>query len=476
MSQTHHISDIDHVIVLSHEELHEMRTPLNHIIGFSELLSEKAQDEGNLSYVGDLHKVLVAGRQLLALLNQEAPEGLNIGRQPVLKGTPLPPLGQRDPATALVLVVDDDEMNRDVLSRRLEQQGHLVVMAQNGIEAMDAVRANSFDLVLLDVMMPIMDGYQVLEELKKDESLHDLPVIMISAVDNIESVVRCIELGAEDYLMKPFDAPLLKARINASLEKKRAHDREMRLHDQLQGQLKRLQELERLRDDLTHMIIHDLRTPLTSLIAGLQTVPALGHLTDDQLEITEIALSGGETLLSMINSLLDIDKMESGSMTLEYALLNPAELVVSAISQVAQLAVAKDLILDRKIKSDALTFEGDENVLRRILVNLLGNAIKFTPVGGTVTVEVKLSSDKHSLLFSVNDTGEGIPEEAFERIFDKFGQVVSACSRKGTSTGLGLTFCKLAVEAHGGNIAVANGAEHGCVLSFDIPVHQPVHA
>ncbi len=476
MSQTSPISDVNAVLFLSHEDLHKIRTPLNHIIGFSELLSERAQEEGQLSYVGDLHKVLFAGRQLLALLNPEAPEESNSSSQAAPNGISV--LANRDPgsAGALVLVVDDDEMNRDVLSHRLEQQGHTVVMAQNGVEAMAVVRAHSPDLVLLDVMMPLMDGYQVLEEMKKDKSLHDLPVIMISADDNIESVVRCIELGAEDYLMKPFDAPLLKARINASLEKKRAHDREMSLHAQLQAQVKHLQELERLRDDLTHMIIHDLRTPLASLIAGVQTIRVLGRLSEDQLGITEIALSSGETLIAMINGLLDIDKLESGSMELKYALLDPSELVVSAITQVTQLAVAGEIILTRKLDSDASSFEGDEDILRRTLVNLLGNAIKFTPAGGTVTVSVRLSPDKQSLWFSVSDTGEGIPEEAFERIFDKFGQVASGRNTKGTSTGLGLTFCKLAVEAHGGNIAVANAPEHGSILSFDIPLRPPIHA
>lgn len=134
-----------------------------------------------------------------------------------------------------VLVVDDNEMNRDLLSRRLQRQGHTVVVAANGVQAMEKVRSHPFDVVLLDIMMPELNGYEVLEQLKADPALRHIPVIMISALDDIESVVRCIELGAEDYLFKPFNPTLLGARIRACLEKKH-------LRDQEQAYLKKLQE------------------------------------------------------------------------------------------------------------------------------------------------------------------------------------------------------------------------------------------
>ncbi|PJF24003.1 MAG: adenylate/guanylate cyclase domain-containing response regulator, partial [Phototrophicales bacterium] len=130
------------------------------------------------------------------------------------------------PEQGVLLVVDDNEMNRDLLSRRLQRQGHTIVTANNGREAIDKMRSQPFDLVLLDVMMPEMNGYETLEQLKQDPDLRHIPVIMISALDDIESVVRCIELGAEDYLFKPFNPTLLKARIGACLEKKRLRDQE----------------------------------------------------------------------------------------------------------------------------------------------------------------------------------------------------------------------------------------------------------
>jgi class 3 adenylate cyclase len=134
----------------------------------------------------------------------------------------------------MVLVVDDNEMNRDLLSRRLQRQGHQVVNVADGQQALHQIQAQPFDLVLLDVMMPEMNGYQVLEQLKADPNLRHIPVIMISALDDIDSVVRCIELGAEDYLFKPFNPTLLKARIGACLEKKRLRDQEQAMLKQLQ--------------------------------------------------------------------------------------------------------------------------------------------------------------------------------------------------------------------------------------------------
>jgi adenylate cyclase len=138
------------------------------------------------------------------------------------------------PDQGLVLVVDDNEMNRDLLSRRLTRQGHTIVIAEDGLQALEKVRTQPFDLVLLDVMMPGMNGYQVLEHIKADATLRHIPVIMISALDDLDSVVRCIELGAEDYLFKPFNPTLLKARIGACLEKKRLRDQEQAFLRQIQ--------------------------------------------------------------------------------------------------------------------------------------------------------------------------------------------------------------------------------------------------
>jgi len=235
--------------------IHDLRTPLNHIIGYSEMLIEQAQEQGQDDFVPDLQKVHTAGKQLLALINDNFDSiplpatGAAIAGPDEKHPTPIEQEAvardfARGPAAelaseavqGLVLVVDDVENNRDVLSRQLERQGYAVTTAQNGREALEKLRGEIFDLVLLDIMMPEMNGYEVLQRLKADEALRHIPVIMISALSELDSVVRCIGMGADDYLPKPFEPTLLKARIGACLEKKRARDHEQQLSATLHAQ------------------------------------------------------------------------------------------------------------------------------------------------------------------------------------------------------------------------------------------------
>ena len=390
-----------------------------------------------------------------------------------------------------VLIVDDSDANRDLLTRRLEMHGHRITVARDGQEALDTLRSaqgDAFDVLLLDIVMPVLNGYEVLSALKADENLRHLPVIMISALDEMDSVIRCIEMGAEDYLPKPCDPVLLQARLGASLEKKRLRDRERALFAQLNANYQQLKDLEVLRDDLTHMIVHDLRTPLTSLLTGLQTLEFSESLRPDERELLEISVGGGQTLLGMINDLLDVGKMEDGSLTLERHPLDATVLIDKAVGQVRALAVERELTLRCDIAPNLPPFSGDQEKLVRTLVNLLGNAIKFTPPGGNVTVGVReiekdnagdntvndvdktVNNGTDAVLFYVRDTGEGIPPESFERIFQKFGQVENRKAGRKMSTGLGLTFCKLVVEAHGGRIWVESELGKGSTFLFSLPV------
>ena len=366
-----------------------------------------------------------------------------------------------------LLVVDDDRMQRMILSRCLSQQGHTVEAVENGAQALSRLADSAFDAVLLDVKMPDMDGFEVLERIMSQQNLQQIPVIMVSGVEEMGGVVACIEMGAADYLYKPFDPSLLRARIQNCLEKKRFHDREVSLRAQLQDKYNQLSELEKLRDSLTGMIVHDLRTPLTSLLTGLQTVEMVGELNDEQKEIFQLSIDGGEQLLAMINDLLDVSKMEDGSMTLDRQLVAVPALVQGALRQVSSLAHDKEILLLPHLAPDLPPLFLDENKLTRTLVNLLGNAIKFTPVGGAVNVSASKTGEE--CVFSVRDNGEGIPREAFARIFEKFGQVETRQAGRKMSTGLGLTFCKLVVEAHGGRIWVESEIGQGSTFFCALP-------
>jgi signal transduction histidine kinase len=368
--------------------------------------------------------------------------------------------------TGNILVVDDDMVTRMLLTRGLTQQGHTVAQASDGTRALEMLREGSYDAVLLDVEMPGLNGFEVLAQIESDEELRRIPVVMVSGVDEMSSVVRCVEMGAADYLHKPFDAALLRARVDNCLQKKRAHEQEIALRQELEDKYRQLQESERMRDSLTHMIVHDLRTPLTSLLTGMQSIESFGEMNELQREFVDISISGGEKLLAMINDLLDISKMESGEMTLERAEFPASTLAQGALQQIEALALDRNLTLQAHL-APALHIRADEQKLLRVLVNLLGNAVKFTPRKGSI--QLSAHPDGQDVRFSVADTGEGIPPEAFERIFEKFGQVETRQAGRQMSTGLGLTFCKLTVEAHGGRIWVESEPGQGSKFLFTIP-------
>lgn len=451
--------------------LHELRNPLNQIIGCAEMLAEAEEAEKNERFVSDLENIRSAGHRMLSLIEEnftsfednsfEAALAADDGRLSDSE----PRLQQRSEAIpGLLLVVDDDVINRDVLTRRLTRQGHRVHSAGNGPDALRMMKETRFDVVLLDVVMPGgMDGYEVLHHIRAMDPLHHVAVIMISVVSEMQSVVRCIEAGAEDYLAKPFNPTLLKARIGACLERKRGRDRESALFEQLQENYERLQSVERMRNDMRNMIVHDLRTPLSAVILGVDMVQSNGALNESQRELMSVAARSGRALLALVNDLLDVEKMESGAPQLQFEELSPSSIVTAAVEQVSTLAVEAHTKLIVEVAAGLPTFQGDANKLNRTIINLIANAIRFTR-GGTVTVSASVEGGD-SIRFVVRDTGEGIAPEEIERIFDKFGQVGS---RKG-GTGLGLVFCKLAVEAHGGHIKVESTAGAGSTFSFSIP-------
>ncbi|MCE5200469.1 MAG: histidine kinase N-terminal 7TM domain-containing protein [Armatimonadota bacterium] len=246
------------------------------------------------------------------------------------------------------------------------------------------------------------------------------------------------------------------------------------LHDitELKESYKKLQELSRLKDDLTHLIVHDLRTPLASMTTGLVAIERMGGLSDSQQEMLGIGINRGHVLLGMINDLLDINRMEHGALELNLVEINPGEIINPVVQQMSSLASEKRQTIMHVIAPEVSSIVADEDLLRRTVANLLGNAIRFTPECGIIKLDVQLTGDGRSTLFSVSDTGEGIPEEALDRIFEKFGQVESRKSGRKISTGLGLTLCKMVVEAHGGRIWVDSEIDKGSTFSFTLPVRQ----
>jgi class 3 adenylate cyclase/ActR/RegA family two-component response regulator len=262
---------------------HELRTPLNAIKGYGELLVEEASDRGWNTSLADLEKVLYLADRLLGEIDRmvevSAAPPIDIVGNVLQSIRPLGEAGLADPAAVAsrILVVDDNEANRDLLSRRLMREGYRVTAAENGAAALALTAAEDFDLVLLDLMMPGMSGFEVLCRLKADAGTRHVPVIMISALDEFDSTVRCIEAGAEDYLPKPFNPVLLRARIGASVEKKR-------LLDELRGEKERSEAL--LLNILPRTIVERLRQGETVIA---DHIPEATILFSDLVDFTSLA-------------------------------------------------------------------------------------------------------------------------------------------------------------------------------------------
>jgi len=363
-----------------------------------------------------------------------------------------------------VLVVDDMPANVRLLSGILKIAGYEVVTAPGGAEALAALGDAAPDVVLLDVMMPDMDGFEVCRRIKAAPETAYLPVVMVTALHESADRVRALEAGADDFLTKPVDEVEVVARVQSLVRVKRQRD-------DLERAYAELRRAESLRDSLAAMLVHDLRTPLTAIIGPLEMLTGdLTPLLDEtQKEFLTMCTRSAHRLLSLVNDLLDVSKMESGEMNLHPTGTKPADLINDAAEQLAPLAHESNIDLIREIAPSLPTLQADADLLIRVLVNLLGNALKFTPSGGTITASVRSEKDERAVTFAIQDTGEGIPEEDFERIFEKFGQVEGRQAGRKMSTGLGLTFCKMAVEAHGGRIWMESTLGRGSTFSFNIP-------
>ena len=363
------------------------------------------------------------------------------------------------PDSGLVLVVDDTEANRTLLREILELDGHRVAVASDGPEALRRVEEEAPDLVLLDVSMPGMDGMEVCRRLRADPASESLPVILVTALADRAHRLDGIAAGANDYLTKPIDRPDLLLRVRNAL-------RLRRLHNELAAQYRKLRELEQLRDSLVHMLVHDLRSPLTGITVYLQmSRERILELGDSQLhdDFGEMSRSVAQ-LTDMVSDVLDVSRFEAGAMPLQPGPLDLRTVVaegVSALGPARHAAVAVDG------GEEPVAAVADPEVIRRVVSNLVGNAVKFTPHGGQVRVEVATGSSGPEV--RVSDTGPGIPPELHERIFEKFGQANGNGKPRVRSSGLGLAFCKLAVEAHGGRIGVVSAPGEGSTFWFSLP-------
>lgn len=363
-------------------------------------------------------------------------------------------------AVGRVLVVDDEVCNRELLRDLLETQGYFVAEAEGGREALMLATQVMPHVILLDVMMPGMDGFEVCRQLKASAETAPIPVLMVTALDERDDRLRGIEAGASDFLAKPIDSQDIMLRTRNAVYAKQ-------LYDRVQESYRKLQDLEQLRDGLVHMVVHDMRSPLMGITGNLEILETcvIDSLAEEDKVCLKDALGAARRLVEMVSSMLDVSRLESGQMPLQLESCTLRQVAAEAVKLLGGVLRDTPVVVDAPQDGGTSTF--DPAVIRRVFFNLLGNAAKYSPKGCEIKLSIKHEAD--AVRVSVSDQGPGIPRELHARIFEKFGQVEGDVRNKGYSTGLGLTFCKLAVEQHGGQIGVESQPGCGSTFWFTLP-------
>ncbi|MBU0610255.1 MAG: nitroreductase family protein [Armatimonadetes bacterium] len=364
-----------------------------------------------------------------------------------------------------VLIVDVATQATERTARVLRRAGYAVQQCARPSQALTAIATHQPDVVILDALLPEMSGYDLCRQIRQDITGY-LPVIVTTTAQDAADIAIGIVSGADEVLLKPVSRYELLAALQALLRSKALYAKLEVQTAELQAAYARLRELEGLRDDLTHMIVHDLRTPLTNVIGNLQSLEEADYDRALTQEFVPVAVEAGQTLLGMVNDLLDISKLEAGKMTLEITEFAVAEVVEAALGSVRGLAEQKRLALSSEVAPPNLRLRADEDKIRRALTNMLGNAVKYTQEG---SVRVQARAEEGGVLIAVTDTGEGIPEADRDRVFEKFGQVEMRSAGRKMSTGLGLAFVRLAIEAHGGKAWVESELGKGTTLCISLP-------
>lgn len=363
-----------------------------------------------------------------------------------------------------ILVVDDNKRNLQVVGNILHEEQYKVAMAINGPTALKLAAQLKPDLVLLDIMMPEMDGFEVCKKLKENDETREIPVIFLTAKVETEDVVEGFNLGGVDYITKPFKQKELLVRIKTHLDL-------LQSKRKIAEQASLLQSNNAFKDRLFSIIGHDLRSPLSSIKFTIDMIKSgVIELGDDFFHelIDQLAKTTDEAF-TLLENLLGWAKSQSGNLPVvpeEFSLKEMAE----SIARLQKLNISNkniELFLDI---NENLNVYADNQMINTVLRNLLSNAIKFTPNGGKIQILATKTND-HSVQVSVVDSGVGISEENMKRLFNNTNPLKTYGTNNEAGSGLGLILCKDFVEKNGGTLKVRSEEGKGSTFSFNMPLH-----
>jgi two-component system, sensor histidine kinase and response regulator len=369
---------------------------------------------------------------------------------------------------ATILVVDDNPGNLGVLFDYLDSAGFKVLLVQSGQNALKQAERKQPDIILLDIIMPQMDGFETCQRLKENPATRDIPVIFMTALSDTENKVKGFRLGAVDYITKPFQQEEVSAQVHTHLTIRRLQQQLEAKNTLLEEQVKELQQLNASKDTFLSMISHDLQSPFSSLRGLIQlTAENLNGYSKPELEnVMDLLENSTDNLHALIENLLTWSRIQRGVIEHYPQYMDLREAVTQNLELIAQAAEKKQITLKNAIEEECRVY-ADMNMVNAILRNLLSNAVKFTESGGVVTVSARQTSQW--LEVSISDTGIGIAEEHIKKLF----RIDARYKRLGTAhekgTGMGLILCKEFVEKHGGAIWIESQAGQGSTFRFTLP-------
>jgi len=366
------------------------------------------------------------------------------------------PLTYSEPQPKL-LIVDDDPFIRQLM-RNLFADGYEVVLAGNGREALDTLAGGPFDAVLLDIMMPVVSGLDVLETIRSTPALADLPVILMSARAGGPDIVKGLQLGANDYVTKPVDTPIIRARVAGQIRLKQQTDAR-------KAEIAHLQDEQEMQDRFFSIASHDLKGPLTNIrIAQFQLRDLVGDNPNatDALDAIETTV---ETMQEVVDDFLDTAALQQGALKVNLESLLVEDLLWDVVTQYSMSAQRKEIAL---VVGEANgTVRADLGLARQILGNLVSNAVKYSPFGASVTLSSQTSGD--TVRINVRDEGPGIAAEERDLLFQAFSKLSARPTGGEGSTGLGLWITHQLVTVHGGSVGVDSAPGGGSVFWVELP-------
>lgn len=364
------------------------------------------------------------------------------------------------PDPARVLIVDDDPLARETLEAVLRKEGYTLLFAASGNELFQQIAAAAPDLILLDVMMPDINGFDICLRLKASANYRHIPIILVTALDSTADLVRGLDSGADEFISKPFRSPELRARVRTMLRIKRQYDA--------------LQYMLQTRDLLSNMIVHDMRNPLAAVMLYIQLLRRRGNLQPEQERYLEMIFNEAQHVSAFLEDMLLLNKLDRGPLTLTRSPLEVNRLFADVQHKTSSLAATRKITVESVETPVIEGLEVDLVLFQRALENMLAHAIKSAPPNTTVKLFVDsrpadaTAAAAPRLRIHVQNAGAHLPPEDLERLFDKFA-VMTLKEQVSSHVGLGLAYCRMVVEAHGGRAYAANVEPQGLRFTIELP-------